>query len=471
MIIHEARAKSEIQDDYRLMESLAKDKKRVLFERTVRPGVTVKYTMEEMLRGVQEKHGDRKALQLALMMENQRRYYESLDESTRLAFVGQDDRWSFPAVKVIFPNLIAHELVPVQTMKGPSAKVWYMKLVYGKTKGQALAGQDIIENPNANYAGRLVEDESQGVGDGGAAYVGTLDWIPLIAGKVTIYAGTQILVDDGKGVLSGDGSGTINYSTGAFDVTFTAVVAATVEILATYEYDNEGNSLQPEMDLVITGSTVEAVTEKMTFNISLESLEDFKIVNGVDADAEIMAAKVSEMKFEIDNKIILDLMRIALNTEAKWDGTKPSGVSYTEHKLSIIDSLVKGSNEIYRTTQRARGNWIVAGLDACNVLETLPGFKGDGMQVSGRGVQYIGTLNNRWKIFCNTYITGTDILHGFKGDNMWNTGYIYAPYQLYRQTPDIILTDFMLRKGTYTRYGKKVVDGKFYCMSGVKNLP
>ncbi len=78
-------------------------------------------------------------------------------------------------------------------------------------------------------------------GDGvTTAFAGGLQNPPIIIGSLFITAddptGTQqLLQDQGDGTLTGDGSGTINYLTGAYSVTFTSAPAASAVIYAKYQ--------------------------------------------------------------------------------------------------------------------------------------------------------------------------------------------------------------------------------------------
>jgi len=468
MIIREAVKRAQSQRDS-LQESLLKDKKRVLYEGKDNRGNKVQYTMGELLEGIRS---DRMKADLALMLHNQQEYYRSLDETTRIASVGSYDRWAFPIVRAIFPNLIANDLVSVQPMDGPTSLVFFLKFVYGVTKGRFAAGQDALLNPGTSYASKLIEQEAIGTGDGGTfTFAGFLAWIPVRAGTLVYTDGTQIVTDDGSGTLAGDGTGTINYSTGQYSVTFTAAPAVGLSITADYNYDNEGSTAQGEMDMVLTSRPVTAVCDKLVSKWSVEVATDYKRVHGLDADVELMAAQTSEMKYEIDHKIINHLLQVATNSITTWSGTPLAGVSYTEHKLSFMDTLNHGKNQIYKTTQRAEAEYIVGGIDVMNVIETLPGFKGNGQKIQGRGVRHVGSLNNTYEIYKDSYLDDEVYLMGSKGNEMWNTGYIFSPYEMFRQTPDIMLTDFLVRKGTWCRYGRTVLDGGFFAVGRVSNIP
>ncbi len=76
-----------------------------------------------------------------------------------------------------------------------------------------------------------------GVGDGSAvSFSGTFLNLPLLESSVTMVAGALILTDDGDGNLTGDGTGTVDYTTGAVSGTFNTPPLAAVNILATSRY-------------------------------------------------------------------------------------------------------------------------------------------------------------------------------------------------------------------------------------------
>jgi hypothetical protein len=60
----------------------------------------------------------------------------------------------------------------------------------------------------------------------------------IVPGTVTITATAQVVTDDQFGVLKGDGTGTVNYLTGAISVTFNANVAGASAITITYKQLN-----------------------------------------------------------------------------------------------------------------------------------------------------------------------------------------------------------------------------------------
>lgn len=409
---------------------------------------------------------DKRIAWTAIMLENTRQLFEAMDESTFMNNIGDFHKFAFPMVRAIFPNLIAMDLVSVQPMMSPTSQVFYLRFVYNATKGTAIAGTDIFENPNAYYSSERVDEENVGAA-GVAAHAGNLSYRPVRAGTVTFTDGTQIVSDDGQGSLTGDINGaqphTINYATGAFDFDFAAVSADVV--VCTYEYNMEGNSDLPELDMVIHSSPVTARQRKIKAQWGVEAMHDLNILHGVDGETELTSAIANEIKFGLDREVILDLMSMAVQGSAHnvtyWPKTTPAGISITEHKLSMMDMFVAASNVIYERTQRAEADWLVAGVGVCNYVETLPQFKREGRAAGNRGVYYLGMLGD-WKVYKNSYMTRDNWLMGHTGTSMYETGYIYAPYVPIYTTPTVQLDDFLVKKGVASRYGKKTIDEKFY---------
>ena len=80
-------------------------------------------------------------------------------------------------------------------------------------------------------------DNNIELGDGTDTYSGTLTTRPIVAGSFEPTDGTETFTDDGLGILTGSagGSGTIDYTTGAWTLIFNAAVALNTNILAHYQ--------------------------------------------------------------------------------------------------------------------------------------------------------------------------------------------------------------------------------------------
>jgi hypothetical protein len=102
------------------------------------------------------------------------------------------------------------------------------------------------------------------------------------------------------------------------------------------------------------------------------------------------------------------------------------------------------------------------------ILESIPGFAadsdGDVSKASyAFGVQKVGAINSRQKVYKNPYMKENQILLGFRGSQFLEAGAVFAPYIPLIMTPLVYDPEtFTPRKGLLTRYAKKMVRPEFY---------
>ena len=87
------------------------------------------------------------------------------------------------------------------------------------------------------------------------------------------------------------------------------------------------------------------------------------------------------------------------------------------------------------------------------------------------GVQRVGNLASRYKVYKNPYVTENVILVGFRGAQFLESGAVYAPYVPLMMTPLVYdPSTFTPRKGIMTRYAKKMIRPEFYGKIFVSDL-
>ena len=115
---------------------------------------------------------------------------------------------------------------------------------------------------------------------------------------------------------------------------------------------------------------------------------------------------------------------------------------------------------------RGGANFLVTSPSVATILESIPGFAADtdGTKMEfAAGVQKIGSINNRYTVYKNPYMTENVILMGFRGAQFLETGAVFSPYIPLIMTPLVYdPVNFTPRKGVMTRYAKKVVRSEFY---------
>ena len=128
--------------------------------------------------------------------------------------------------------------------------------------------------------------------------------------------------------------------------------------------------------------------------------------------------------------------------------------------------IQKVSNKIHQLTLRGGANFLVCSPTVATILESIPGYAAstDGDQAEfAMGVQRVGQLNGRYKVYKNPYVTENTILLGFRGGQFLEAGAVYSPYVPLIMTPLVYdPNSFTPRKGIMTRYAKKMIRPEFY---------
>jgi hypothetical protein len=412
---------------------------------------------------------EHKARYAAVMLENCRRKYGAMDESTRTSNLGSFDKWIFPIIANMSENDIIDQLVSLQPMPGPTSQIVYMDIVTSQAKGNVPAGSPMwqaLAGATDRYtdSSEVVDSESISTTNGSGAASGTLAYTPVRAGTVVVTVGSGVAQDDGNGVLAGSFTGTINYVTGAISV---AGAANTTEALATYAYNSEGNSNLQGLELKLTSAPVTAQVYKLKTNWTEEADQNLQAMYNIKAESVLLNAITGALQYQKNRTVINDIRGRANAGVVTWDAVPDTNVSYQTHKLSIIDGITTLSNFIFRATNRVRGNWLLVGMQALTVIETLPQFVSKG-SATAQGIQYVGDLTGL-KVYADPHYPVDEFLMGYKGDSWVETGYVLAEYQKLYTTPNYMLTDFVNSKGFATSFAKKCVNSKMFGRGFVTN--
>jgi len=147
-------------------------------------------------------------------------------------------------------------------------------------------------------------------------------------------------------------------------------------------------------------------------------------------------------------------------------GAAPQHVGQVYSNLLAIINFA--SQDIYRTTFRGPGNWLVTSPLIGSMLESASKLEGGITQTDGptnfgrNAISYKGKFMGRYDLWIDPMYPEDEIMIGYKGDNAMDSGYVYAPYIPLQAMPTITdPNDFQPRKGILTRYGKAAV-GPYY---------
>mgnify|MGYP001040985282 CR=1 FL=1 len=245
----------------------------------------------------------------------------------------------------------------------------------------------------------------------------------------------------------------------------------------------------PEINIQMQSSAIVAKTRKLKAVWTPEFAQDLNAYHALDAEAELTSILSEYISLEIDLEILSMLIDgaaagteewSAINNESIVNGVVGTSLGFYNSQGQWFQTLgtkiQKLSNIIHQKTLRGGANFMVVSPTVATILESIPGFAadtdGDAAKMSyAFGVQKVGALNSRQKVYKNPYMTANTILLGYRGTQFLESGAVFAPYIPLIMTPLVYDPDtFVPRKGLLTRYAKKMVRPEFYGKINVAGL-
>ena len=306
------------------------------------------------------------------VLENSRR--EILREhatagATTAANVAVINKVMMPLIKRVMPTVMAHELVGVQPLTGPTGTITTMRIRYATTS--PISGDGIIAGQEA-MAPFLV----------GAWYSGNEDMEHPAAADTA--------------VLEGVGGNDINIEFVKEDVKAgSRKLKARFTLEAMQDAESQyGANVEQEL--------TSALAQQIVLDIDQEILARLRSIAG---------------------------LSVATYDQNKISGVATSVVD--EHAaLAVL--INRHSNDIARRIRTASANWLVVSHSVLSVLQSACASQfartTDGSFEAPTNNKYVGTLNNTLKTYVNTYATDDTILIGYKGSDEISAAAYYCPY-------------------------------------------
>jgi len=247
----------------------------------------------------------------------------------------------------------------------------------------------------------------------------------------------------------------------------------------------------PEINVQMKSQTISAKTRKLKAQWTPEFAQDLNAYHSLDAEAELTGLLSEHISLEIDLEVLDMLIQNAptveywsakvgnqINSNATAFTSNTTGVYYTQMSWfqTLGIKLQKVSNIIHQRTLRGGANFLVCSPTVATILESIPGFAADTDGAADTmkyafGVQKIGQLNSRYKVYKNPYMLENVILLGFRGNQFLECGAVYSPYVPLIMTPLVYDPNtFTPRKGIMTRYAMTMVRPEFYGIVQVADL-
>ncbi|KKN44260.1 hypothetical protein LCGC14_0694650 [marine sediment metagenome] len=189
------------------------------------------------------------------------------------------------------------------------------------------------------------------------------------------------------------------------------------------------------LNIQILKETVEAKTRRLSARWTFESAQDAQAQQGIDIEAEIMAALAQEITAEIDQEILVSLRALPGAPTAFFDQANVSGTAtYVGDEHAALAVLInRQANLIASRTRRGAGNWVVVSPTALTIMQsaTTSAFARttEGTFEAPTNTKFVGTLNNSMRVYVDQYANdATPVLIGYKGPGEIDAAAYYCPY-------------------------------------------
>jgi len=382
--------------------------------------VQPKMLVESLLEGV----ADHKKDSMRVILENQARYAESLNEATFSGAIKSVPKLIMPLARRVMTNVVADQLVGVQPLKERTGICMSLKYVYASDSIIDLVDISIATAEMNRYNALVANDPD--------------------APKATI-----------------DGT-SITYPAGS-EVSFVAGVNQYARKMSTVEGEAQSFTATNDADkfrettLKFSQTTVTAKTRKLAAQWSLEAAQDAQSSLGINIEKEMITALAQTVANDIDRELV-NVIESKVGYTANYDYANVSGTnSMAEKYQALYSKILEVSNQIAVRTRRGAANWMIVNPNVLTILQTLKSFNfspSSSSYIDPTNIGMAGTIEGRFKVFTDIIRNADDVLMGYKGASETDTGIIYMPYVPLEVSPTILDgNSFMPRVMLSTRYG------------------
>lgn len=390
---------------------------------------------------------------MSQLLENEEVYMT--EAQSVAADMGQYTPILVPAVRRVFPNLLANEIVGVQAMQAPTGYAYALRYAYAGVNADGNLGVSPVDRGKfgRDLTGADVTFLSFALISDNPATVFTVgETIDAINGQAT--SGTVKYAEPGRCLVVMPASAAVYATPGA---TANGTTVGGFTIVASF--NNEAgynlifknyagpyttaagevlsNTDMKSMKMSLERVAIEAQTRKLKAEYTVELAQDLKNVHGLDAEAELINILEYEISAELDRELV-DLINGKATIVGNWtygavgNATGTADGRWEQEKFrTLYTRILRESNQVALQTRRGQANFIICSSNVAAALESLPGFMYASVPGNVKptlGVAKIGTLDGRFAVYLDTFATKDYVTVGYKGSSAFDTGIIYCPY-------------------------------------------
>lgn len=289
--------------------------------------------------------------------------------ATQASNVAVINKVMMPLIKRVMPTVMAHELVGVQPLTGPSGLITTMRVRYATTS--PMRGDGIIRGQEALS--------------------------PYLTGAW--YSGNEDMSNPGAAdtaVLEGVGGNEVNIEFVKQDVK-----AGTRRLKARFTLEAMQDA-QSQYGANVEQELTSVLAQQIVVDIDQEILAKLRAIAGV-------------------QRATFDMNKVS-----------GVAASIVDEHAALAVMINKESNDIARRTRQSSANWMVISHSILSLLQSAGASQfvrtTEGDFEAPTNNKYVGTLNGSLKAYVNTYATDEDILIGYKGSDEISAAAYYCPY-------------------------------------------
>jgi len=343
----------------------------------------------------------------------------------------------FNLMSILIPNFAYTLLLGLQPLPTKDSPIFYPQITANEdrntvTRGTALLGStnwNTSHNFSTNRNKYSLELTGNTVADTvveGSIRPGSVNFEITLAslGGAPIY-----LFDDGEGnLVGGDGfvletGRMLSYTSGTFGFEIDSAYAVVPgdSVVVAYRYDMDRAGLKPaQAVLEWVSKMVRAEPYRLRHTYSLDNFYQVKqVLSGYNIDQVLSTSLAGIINKEVSGSVFDDALA-RTDADFVWDSDSPTGVSWAEHRLSLLQTFVRGANGIRQNIARSGGNVCICGNEWMNFIETLGGQEWSPVAYSAGepiGPYEAGTLLGKYKIIKNQDYPDNKTVMGYKKDD------------------------------------------------------
>jgi hypothetical protein len=377
---------------------------------------------------------------------------------------------AFNLMSVLIPNFAYTEVMGLQPIPTKEAPIFYPQILANESRNNVASGSVLLGSTNWNESNDFTTNHVSGSMAVTSTSTKTVTYTApegnIIPGTLAIKfyvpaSGTTYVFDDGNGKLipvtgftDSAAPGTVNYTTGAIAMTAAANTAVGTTAVASYRY--EFSAATKPAQAVLGWSTKKVRAEPYRIR-TVFNMDDFfqvkQVLSGYDIDKVLSTSVAGYINKEISGGVFNDLL-LRTDADYSWDSANPSGVAWALHRLSLVQTFIRGSNGIRKNVARSAGNVAVLGTEWMNFVETLGDdlWKPVGISEEPIGPYVAGTLAGRIKVIKNQDYPDTAGVMAYKRDDVDASVVGGVFIGLYATNP-INMDDLTTIQGMGTQFG------------------